>query len=243
MAVDVNEDRINRWKCLTCGSKHKKIINHIRKSDKKHVGYTLFCCNCGHLETFAWTVNAAIEMSGENLNSLKTGEIKCGLLEKDLVNCENYSCPYRPKEKEKGPSKTVRTAIAKEIIPKNEPMQEDRFDEERERSNINKEHKVIPPTQIHAGERHYRQIPTMPGQVGAPYIPPHGNITPTFAPPDPMRGPEIPMDISPDIDRNTSTAHPHPPVPLSNGRQIEDRDENFTIPVINGSSYTSPGKL
>ena len=244
MAENVNADRINRWKCLICGSKHKKIINHYRESDGKQIGYTLFCCNCGHVDHFAWTVNAARNMCGEDNHVIGRSDVKCGLYEKDLVNCEFLECPYRPEQKPKGPSKTVNTSIAEpEIIPKSKELEEPRFDEIKIRPEIKTitPKPVIPPNIERSMMS--KPIPPLPGQVGAPYIPPHGNIqSPTFASPDPIRGPERPIT---DSNFHGPVRNPIPPKPEKKpdilGNRGLNESENFTIPVINGQNNT--GKL
>ncbi len=232
MAENVDADRINRWKCLICGSKHKKIINHYRESDGKQIGYILFCCNCGHLDNFAWTVNAARNMCGEDNKVIGKSDVKCGLSEKDLVNCEFLDCPYRPKEKQKGPIKTVNTSIATQpITPEPKELESERFDEKESRREI----KEINPKRIEP-EPNMRRLPPLPGQVGSPYIPPHGSIpSPTFASPNPMTGPEEPI-----TDSNFH-APVRNPIPHKPENQREDGVENFTIPVINGNNNT--GKL
>lgn len=97
--VVMDEDRISRWKCLCCGSKQKKVIDHLNYSNKK-IGYTLHCCNCGHIDNFALT-SAAIElMTRANAEKLRLSCTRCGLLERDLYTCPAVTCKYRKKHEE-----------------------------------------------------------------------------------------------------------------------------------------------
>lgn len=228
MALEVNEDRINRWKCLICGSKHKKVIKHFRESDGVQIGYTLFCCNCGHLDPFAWTVNAARDMCGENIGVIGRSEVTCGLDEKDLVNCEKKNCPYRPEPKPKGPSQTVKTSIAKPVqkpVPidvKGDPYKLDHV------PNSNIEDRRIPiPNRLQPVQRNSNIPPlVIPGQVGAPYMQPHGDTPPTFGPANPMTGPEVVIEE---------------PKQKFNPNVIQPDNGNLTVPVITGTNST--GKL
>ena len=96
----MDEDRISRWKCIFCGSRQKKIIEHFSTANKK-IGYTLHCCNCGHIDNFALTAAAIELMTQANSGRLGNSCTTCGLLEKDLYTCPAVTCKYRKKfEKE-----------------------------------------------------------------------------------------------------------------------------------------------
>ena len=225
MALDVDSDRINRWKCLICGSKHKKVIKHFRKSDEMQIGYTLFCCNCGHLDHFSWTVNAARDMCGENIGVIGKSEVVCGLDEKDLVNCEKKDCPYRPDIKPKGPSQTVKTSIAKPI---QKPVSIDTKDDQYKLDPVGNsgiENKRIPlPDRLQPVQRNNNIPPlVIPGQVGAPYMQPHGDMPPTFGPANPMTGAEVIIDE---------------PKQRFNPNVIQPDNGNLTVPVITGTNST-----
>ena len=94
--VVMDEDRISRWKCLCCGSKQKKVIDHLNYSNKK-IGYTLHCCNCGHIDNFALTAAAIDLMTRANAGKLETSCTDCGLMERDLYTCPAVTCKYRKK--------------------------------------------------------------------------------------------------------------------------------------------------
>ena len=94
--VTMDEDRISRWKCLCCGSKQKKVIEHFNSANKK-IGYTLHCCNCGHIDNFALTAAAIDLMTRANTAKLGTSCTDCGLLERDLYTCPAVNCKYRKK--------------------------------------------------------------------------------------------------------------------------------------------------
>ena len=92
----MDEDRISRWKCIFCGSRQKKIIEHFSTANKK-IGYTLHCCNCGHIDNFALTAAAIDLMTRANTGKLGTSCTDCGLLERDLYTCPATTCKYRKK--------------------------------------------------------------------------------------------------------------------------------------------------
>lgn len=228
MSLDVNADRINKWKCLLCGSKHKKIIKHFRKSDDAQIGYTLFCCNCGHLDHFAWTVAAAKNMCGEENDTIGKSEVVCGIYEKDLVHCPKKNCIYRPGEKPKKQPKTVNTKLAKPPVD----IKPDKPKDDVHRINpvyVSDETPRPVPTELHPipHEHHHHHDPDLrlPGQVGPIYQPPHGDVPHMFGPPDPMKGPEIIMD-EPKKRFNPNIIKP---------------DNETSAPTISGSNST--GKL
>lgn len=93
--VDMNTDRINRWKCLICGSRQKKVIDLIGNTNKK-IGYSMLCCNCGHVDQFALTMNGITSMICGDESKVSNVNIYCGLNEDDLKYCPNLECPQRP---------------------------------------------------------------------------------------------------------------------------------------------------
>ena len=93
--VQLDEDRISRWKCLVCGSKQKKIIDAITKSGKK-AGFSLHCCNCGHIDQFALTTTGIDLFCAGNSDNIAGKEIHCGVLLQDIECCGHKSCTFRP---------------------------------------------------------------------------------------------------------------------------------------------------
>lgn len=103
MSEMMTMDRINRWKCVFCGSNLKRKLDATTGSGKV-IGYSLMCCNCGHVDNFALST-AAIPMytCGEK-GEVETINIKCPLSEKEVEFCMHKNCAYRPhpdKEKDK----------------------------------------------------------------------------------------------------------------------------------------------
>jgi hypothetical protein len=107
LAIEMNEDQIVKWKCAACGSRLKKVVD-IFNANKKKIGYSIFCCECGHIENFAWTIGLAKTMSGLDTNVVDTCTIRCGMNEETLKHCRDHCCDYRLKPKPKGPSISVR---------------------------------------------------------------------------------------------------------------------------------------
>lgn len=94
--VKMNKHRIQNWKCLQCGSRMKRRIDVIGSSGSL-IGYSLLCCNCGHLDNFALNT-AAIEMfvCGNEAKAEKM-HIYCPFSENDVDGyCNNKKCKYRP---------------------------------------------------------------------------------------------------------------------------------------------------
>lgn len=103
MSVDMNMDRIRRWKCAFCGSKLKRKLDAVTGSGKQ-IGYSLMCCNCGHIDHFALSSSAIpMYVCGER-GEVNKIDITCPLSEDDLKFCNKTKCPYRPKCEEKTPS-------------------------------------------------------------------------------------------------------------------------------------------
>lgn len=94
----MDNDRIRRWKCLFCGSTNKRKLDTVTTTDKVN-GYSLMCCNCGHLDNFALD-SSAIPMfvCGQN-NNVKEIKVSCALSDDDTKFCKNMKCPYRPGKK------------------------------------------------------------------------------------------------------------------------------------------------
>jgi hypothetical protein len=118
MSLKMDDDRIARWKCLVCGSKQKKIIEFSGKNGKKN-GYSLYCCNCGHIDNFAWTLAAANAVSGVDNGAITESRVKCGVPFKDIEHCRFHQCKYRPgPDKEpQDPRITTRTAMERPPMP------------------------------------------------------------------------------------------------------------------------------
>ena len=94
--VEMNMDRINRWKCLLCGSKLKKIID-LKDSKDMVIGYSLHCCNCGHLDNFALNMKAIDTMTGYE-GKANDRVISCGVSIHNIDACAFKECPFRKKE-------------------------------------------------------------------------------------------------------------------------------------------------
>lgn len=95
MSVEMNMDRIRKWKCVFCGSKEKRKLDTVTK-DGKINGYSLMCCNCGHIDSFALD-SSAIPMfvCGQSAN-VKEIKVSCALSNDEIQFCKNSNCVYRP---------------------------------------------------------------------------------------------------------------------------------------------------
>lgn len=99
MSVEMNMDRIRRWKCSFCGSKEKRKIDAIT-GDNNIIGYSLSCCNCGHIDNFAISPSAIPMYVCGQKGNVKEIRITCALSDDDIDFCKNTKCPHRPiKEK------------------------------------------------------------------------------------------------------------------------------------------------
>ena len=94
--VKMDNDRIRRWKCLICGSKQKRRID-IKGNTGKLISYSLLCCNCGHLDTFALNTSAIDVVLCGNESKVGSVDMYCPLLLEDMSFCTNTKCKYRPK--------------------------------------------------------------------------------------------------------------------------------------------------
>ena len=239
MAFDMNEDRINRWKCLFCGSKHKKVIDHIRKSDGAHIGVTLHCCNCGHIDNFAWTMKLAKQLMNESEIETDNPTIKCGLCEKDLEYCKNLKCQYRPTiVKEKKPM--VHSAPSTEISPAPVNIENDEVSQAVEKlDNLHMPNEKRSAIQMPIPTDDVNRLRPVLDEslVGMPYIPTYldkVNRDPHHPPVEPRPCPKpIPRD---NIERPGMNEHmKNMPEHFGHGPRLE-QEPNLVIPVTNGST-------
>lgn len=82
MAREFSTSEIIRQKCSICGIKNKIYTDLIYK--KKHIGFMLTCCNCGHKDIFMDS-----ELSAKNIN-YTTGQSVCI----QVTTCNNKACEY-----------------------------------------------------------------------------------------------------------------------------------------------------
>lgn len=82
MAREFSTSEIIRQKCSICGSKNKIYTDLV--SNKKHVGFTLTCCNCGHEDVFV--NNDLVSKKG----TYKSGESVCI----HVSPCDHKTCKY-----------------------------------------------------------------------------------------------------------------------------------------------------
>lgn len=104
-------DRVRRWKCLYCGSKLKRKLDVV-DTNNKIIGYSLMCCNCGHLDNFALSSSALPMFICGQHGSVSKINIKCPLSNDELQFCKNFRCNYRPGWKGGEPKEP---AVSKEI--------------------------------------------------------------------------------------------------------------------------------
>ena len=92
--MKMDTDRIEKWKCLICGSRRKKISAALK--DGTEVGFSMVCCECGHVDNFV-TDNTAIPAFTIGLSSGRISdiEIRCGSSAYDKDSCSNTGCSCR----------------------------------------------------------------------------------------------------------------------------------------------------
>lgn len=113
MSVDMNMDRIRRWKCVFCGSKLKRKLDAVVSGSGRLIGYSLMCCNCGHIDHFALSPSAIpMYICGER-GEVDKINIFCPLTDDELKFCGNKKCPYRPNQEEKPQSSSIGTDATK----------------------------------------------------------------------------------------------------------------------------------
>lgn len=239
MAFDMNKDRINRWKCLFCGSKHKKVIEHIREKDGAHIGCTLHCCNCGHIDNFAWTVNFAKQLTNEAESMTSEPCVHCGLSKSDLVNCKKYDCKYRPNFEEEKKPKVHSTIANPDEMAKPAPTDLDGGSAYHPELHRTKDQVLegVPDLQ-----KHMKTPPIdIPGQVGPRYVPPYverHHDEPLPGKPMPVPGTHQPPNVEvypndpPDMERPGMNENGMPrPRPIEPPKPTDD----LVVPIVNGT--------
>lgn len=93
---DMNPTRIQKWKCLFCGSRRKRKVDVLNASNRV-IGFSMVCCGCGHVDNFSLS-QESIEMNvcgiEANADSMK---IYCPFTAKSVNQyCNNEKCKYRP---------------------------------------------------------------------------------------------------------------------------------------------------
>lgn len=115
--VEMNDDRINRWKCLFCGSKLKKVISLKNKTGTGDiVGYSLHCCNCGHIDNFAFDLKGIDTMIGYD-NRADSRSIECGVCGKELESCNFKECHFRKEKQNKDIIEEKTSIPVEEVVP------------------------------------------------------------------------------------------------------------------------------
>lgn len=89
--MKMDAERIAKWKCLICGSKKKKVSTASKNGNK--VGFSMICCECGHVDSFATDAGAIPAFTiGLSSGKISDVEISCGCTEYDRKTCENHDC-------------------------------------------------------------------------------------------------------------------------------------------------------
>lgn len=93
---DMNPTRIQKWKCLFCGSRRKRKVDVLNVSNRV-IGFSLVCCGCGHVDNFSLS-QESIEMyvCGIEVNA-DSMKIYCPFTAKSVKQyCNKENCKYRP---------------------------------------------------------------------------------------------------------------------------------------------------
>lgn len=96
MVHEMSVDRIEKWQCIFCGSRSKKIGEIL--SGKNVIGRSLICCNCGHVENFAVDVNAIPIYMGVQSRGISGVNITCGISTTSKLKCNIETCDIGLKE-------------------------------------------------------------------------------------------------------------------------------------------------
>ena len=130
MATVMDMDRVSKWKCIFCGSKLKMKADALGNTSGKMISYSLICCHCGHVDTFAITKGGiAVAVAGAQ----RVGEVKlsCGCSYNEKRFCKNFDCEYRLNGPHEKPEPTRVKPAPKEIAPeqeiRTEPTNEDSY--------------------------------------------------------------------------------------------------------------------
>lgn len=93
--MKMDKERIEKWKCLMCGDRHKKVANISKDGNK--TGFSVVCCGCGHIDNYVETHDAIPTFAiGINAGQVVSDvEIVCGCSEYDLSTCTNKTCECR----------------------------------------------------------------------------------------------------------------------------------------------------
>ena len=91
---DFEQAEIFKYKCPMCGSLNKKHVPIMYKHQP--YGYSLHCCNCGHVEQFITPPKSLDGLYNGFFNAGEVSEQKCYALNKcDIENCPWFGtyCP------------------------------------------------------------------------------------------------------------------------------------------------------
>jgi hypothetical protein len=94
--VKMDEDRITKTQCNFCGSRLKKIAEIHSKANNEIIGYSLICCNCGHVDNFALDTSAIPIYTIGMRDNIKMFDLRCGIPIDSKIKCEMECNMERP---------------------------------------------------------------------------------------------------------------------------------------------------
>jgi hypothetical protein len=92
----MDEDRIIKTQCSFCGSRLKKIAEIRSKVDNDMIGYSLICCNCGHVDNFALDTSAIPIYTIGMRDNIKVFDLRCAIPIESKIKCDMRCDMERP---------------------------------------------------------------------------------------------------------------------------------------------------
>jgi hypothetical protein len=114
--VKMGEDRIIKTQCIFCGSRLKKIAEIHSKVNNEIMGYSLICCNCGHVDNFALDDSAIPVYTIGMRDNIKLFDLRCGIPIDSKITCDMECNMERPCLMHKERHNAPKPAPRKEVI-------------------------------------------------------------------------------------------------------------------------------
>ena len=111
MRMEMTSNRIGNWACPYCGARIKKKVI-LKNQTGAEIGYSLVCCNCGHVENFAADEEGiSVFVAGDNVSvkrlimgCAKGTTIECELAPHCPLNLSNIDSKEKPEKPNPVPS-------------------------------------------------------------------------------------------------------------------------------------------
>lgn len=93
--MKLTKDRVSKLRCISCGSKQKRIAPIFDTITRNVLGFETICCNCGHMQKYAKPIenNLIDDSSIRSIiqGNISVGEVCCG---SKHAFCPNKKCKW-----------------------------------------------------------------------------------------------------------------------------------------------------